>query len=92
MLRRFVPWLVVGIAVVAAVLAMAFSGRSTADAQDTTVRIDPAWQNVPAGEQFTVDVWVDDVTDLGAYEFILEFEKPAKSSETRQRIRRWDHS
>jgi hypothetical protein len=38
------------------------------------VRIEPASQQVLPGEYFTVDVRVENVNNLGAYEFTLQFE------------------
>ena len=40
----------------------------------TKVRLDPVAQIVSVGDQFTVDVRVDDVLYLGAYEFTLAFD------------------
>jgi hypothetical protein len=48
--------------------------RLAATESDANVRVDPANQNVTVGQQFTVDVLADDVSNLGAYEFTLEFD------------------
>jgi hypothetical protein len=45
-----------------------------ASAQQAVVRIEPASQEVTTGSQFTVRVMVDDVANLGSYEFILQFD------------------
>jgi len=45
-----------------------------ASAQQVVVRIDPSAQDVSTGSQFTVRVMVDDVTNLGSYEFTLQFD------------------
>ncbi len=39
-----------------------------------TVRIDPVWQTAGLGVPFTVNVVVDNVVNLGAYEFTLGFD------------------
>lgn len=57
--------------------ALVLSARldlTPASAQQATVRIDPPTQHVDIGNQFTVRVMVDDVSDLGAYEFTLQFD------------------
>jgi hypothetical protein len=46
---------------------------------NATVAIDPPSQSVSVGQQFTVDVRVDGVENLGAYEFSLQFD-PSKIS------------
>ena len=43
----------------------------------TKVRVDPVVQSVSVGDQFTVDVRVDDVVNLGAYQFRLAFDPAA---------------
>jgi len=45
-----------------------------AQPETTTVRIDPASQDVGPGATFTVDVMIDDVVDLGAFEFSIGFD------------------
>ncbi len=57
--------------------ALVLSARldlTPASAQQATVRIDPPTQHVEIGNQFTVRVMVDDVSDLAAYEFTLQFD------------------
>jgi hypothetical protein len=49
-------------------------GLNPASAQQAVVHLDPAAQEVSTGSQFTVRVMVDDVSDLGAYEFTLQFD------------------
>ncbi len=49
-------------------------GLNPASAQQAVVHIDPVAQEVSTGSQFSVRVMVDDVSDLGAYEFILQFD------------------
>jgi hypothetical protein len=39
-----------------------------------TVRVDPPWQQAPIGQQFTVNVAIDNVVNLGAFEFTLNFD------------------
>ena len=47
---------------------------SLASAQQGVVRVDPSTQAVAGGSQFSVRVMVDEVSNLGAYEFTLEFD------------------
>ncbi len=46
----------------------------TAPPPPTIVRVDPVAQTASVGDQFTIDVRVDDVTNLGAYQFRLAFD------------------
>lgn len=39
----------------------------------TTVSVDPESQAVDVGEEFTINVMISDVVDLGAFEFVLEY-------------------
>lgn len=47
---------------------------SWVSAQQAVVRVEPASQNVTAGSQFNVSVAVDEVSNLAAYEFTLQFD------------------
>ena len=55
---------------------------TTADAQQPTptptpstiMRVDPTAQSVPAGTNVVIDIRVDDVTSLAAYEFEIQYE------------------
>lgn len=49
-------------------------GAATCGSSVTTVCVQPASQVVDAGTPFTVDVVVDNVTNLGAYQFTLSFD------------------
>jgi hypothetical protein len=50
------------------------AGTPTATPVPAIVALDPSSQSVPAAQQFTVDVTVADVTNLGSYEWKLEFD------------------
>jgi hypothetical protein len=50
------------------------AGTPTATPVPAILALDPSSQSVPAGQQFTVDVTVADVTNLGSYEWKLEFD------------------
>jgi len=64
-----------GLALLAAALILLVRLDLTpASAQQVVVRIDPSTQEVGTGTQFTVRVMVDDVTNLGSYEFTLQFD------------------
>jgi hypothetical protein len=56
-------------------LAMATPSPDETDLarQSPTVRVDPAESIVRAGQTFTVSVMIDDVSDLGGFEFTLLF-------------------
>ena len=41
---------------------------------NVTVRIEPATSSVSPGDDFTINVMIDDVVDLGAYEFHMDFD------------------
>ena len=58
----------------AALVLLVRLGFTPASAQPSVVRLDPAEQEVTTGSQFTVRVMVDDVSDLAAYEFTLQFD------------------
>ena len=45
-----------------------------ASAQQAVVRLDPSSQNVNVGDSFSVNVMLDDVSNLGSYEFTLQFD------------------
>ena len=47
---------------------------SPVSAQDTTLSIDPASQTVSTATSFAVGVRVDNVTNLGSFEFTLQFD------------------
>jgi hypothetical protein len=49
-------------------------GLTPASAQQTVVRVDPSAREVSVGSQFTFSVMVDDVANLGCYEFTLQFD------------------
>jgi hypothetical protein len=58
------------------VISLCLVATDTASAQDgSTVRIDPDSVRAQAGKAFTVSVAIDDVVDLGAYQFTLEFDE-----------------
>ena len=64
-----------GLALLAAALILLVRLDLTpASAQQVVVRIDPSAQQVSVGNQFSVRVMVDDVTNLGSYEFTLHFD------------------
>ncbi len=64
-----------GLALLAAALILLVRlGPGLVSAQEAVVRIDPASQEVTTGSQFTVRVMVDDVANLGSYEFTLQFD------------------
>jgi hypothetical protein len=64
-----------GLALVAAAVALAVrADLIPIYAQDTVVRIDPSAQQVNAGNQFTVRVMVDDVANLGSFEFTVQYD------------------
>ena len=48
--------------------------KGAATESNANVRVDPPSQNTVVGQQFTVDVAVDGVDNLGAYEFSLQFD------------------
>ncbi len=58
----------------AALVLLARLDPIPASAQEAVVRIDPVSQEVTTGSQFIVRVMVDDVSDLGSYEFTLQFD------------------
>lgn len=58
----------------AALLLLVRLDLTPASAQQAVVRIEPASQEVTTGSQFTVRVMVDDVANLGSYEFTLQFD------------------
>ena len=67
--------LVAGVLVGAAlVFWSARSPTTILSGPDTLVRIEPATQTVSVGSNVTVEVRVDNVTDLGGYEFHLAFD------------------
>jgi len=64
-----------GLALLAAALILLVRLDLTpASAQQAVVRIQPETQQVTTGTQFSVRVMVDDVTNLGSYEFTLQFD------------------
>ena len=69
------------LASLALLIATGFLAPSTAEAQQptptptpaTVVRVDPPAQNVSAGTNVVVDIRVDNVTSLAAYEFEIQY-------------------
>jgi hypothetical protein len=57
----------------------------------TAVVIDPASQQVLVGQQFTVDVMVQNVSNLGAYEFTLVFNPSIIKCKREQRVVPGEH-
>lgn len=69
-----------GLAALILALAWATGG---AHAQQATLRVDPARQELEEkGEEFTVDVVVEDVTNLAGFQFSLEFDSGVLKAET----------
>jgi len=62
-----------GVALVAGVAFIAYH-FTFASAQQAVVRLDPSSQNVNVGDSFSVNVMLDDVSNLGSYEFTLQFD------------------
>jgi hypothetical protein len=78
---RWLALLLAAVALGGTLTLVAPNGPSRAHAQQptatptpsTTVRISPVTSNVTAGTDIVVEVRADNVTDLGAYEFELDF-------------------
>ncbi len=47
---------------------------TSASAQQAVVSVDPPSQSVDAGNSFSINVMVDDVSNLGAYEFVIQYD------------------
>jgi hypothetical protein len=65
--------ILLGVALLAGALFLVYR-FSFVSAQNAVVRLDPSSQNVNAGDSFSVNVMVDDVSNLGSYEFTLQFD------------------
>jgi hypothetical protein len=73
-MKRF-PLLGLGILGLLTLTAGIWLAHSSARAQSAVMRVEPSSQSVDVGGgKFTVDVAVDGVTNLGAYEFELHFD------------------
>jgi Cohesin domain len=53
---------------------LAFTNFYSATAQEPNVRVEPASQEVTVGAQFDVRVMVDEVSNLGAFEFTMQYD------------------
>ena len=74
---RFSTFLTFGCALVASFVLAAgvVSSRQSAHAQSPVMRVEPASQTVDvSGGKFSIDIVVDNVSNLGAYEFELRFD------------------
>ena len=70
-----VTWLLVPLAVLAVAAGWVVLSRSPVQGNGTSIRIDPQHTEVNIGTgQFAVDVKVQEVTNLGAFEFTLDFD------------------
>ncbi len=65
--------ILLGVALMAGALFLAYH-FSFVSAQQAVVRLDPSTQNVSAGDSFSVNVMLDDVSNLGSFEFTLQFD------------------
>jgi Cohesin domain len=75
-MRRVISLSVMGVTIAAICLvATQVSPAVIAEGNGTVVKVDPANQTIPLpGENFTVDIRVDDVANLGAFQFDLVFD------------------
>lgn len=69
---RRLNWLI-ALAVAAVVTTACILSRSPAESQTTTLSIGPPERVCPAEEVCSVDIKVEDVTNLGSFEFIIDF-------------------
>jgi hypothetical protein len=74
MQSRGLSWLSIGLAGVILAGGLALSQTRTRAPSSTVVRVVPSASIVPPNTDFTVDVEVDGVTNLGSYEFTLAFD------------------
>ena len=68
---------IVAIAAVALLFLLALSATTIAGA--TTIKVDPATQDVTAGDPFSGNVVVENVTNMGADQATLNFDPSAMS-------------
>jgi len=64
----------VGVGLLIAAASLASAPDNTSAAEGTTVSLLPSSQNVDLGDTFTVDVAVDNATNLAAYEFRIKYD------------------
>ena len=65
---------ILGVGLLIAAVSAARSPNDTIAAQGATVSLVPSSQNVQLGETFTVDVAIDNATNLAAYEFRITYD------------------
>jgi hypothetical protein len=68
------PLGILGVGLLIAAVSAARSPNDTIAAQGATVSLVPSSQNVQIGETFTVDVVIDNATNLAAYEFRITYD------------------